>query len=294
MFVGATVPHTRTRARRGWRGAPRCSVQWTSSDPERRVGEPVRRDDRCAAGARHGACGGGIYPPSGNTSVEANPVKSLTLSITADQVKTGDVVEVSAMAFDGNGYKVPNVPFLYTFTAAVEDSAVGQFAPAELDQKGRFVAQIAGDYQIIAVAPGSSRTARFAFPTATSPKRRGSSRALRCRIAGLGHVRVARSGRSRLRDSCGGHARTAHIRTRSRTAASGHSTRRVVDAKAVTDCAVDGETGIAAVVVMAANGRSSITLFDVNDPRAIKPLGTMDDGLGAVPGSRSTSATCSP
>ena len=98
--------------------------------------------------------------------VEANPVKSLTLSITADQAKTGDVVEVSATAFDGNGYKVPNVPFLYTFTAAVEDSAVGQLAPAELDQKGRFVAQKAGDYQIIAVAPGlvAHRTVRVSQP----------------------------------------------------------------------------------------------------------------------------------
>jgi hypothetical protein len=57
-----------------------------------------------------------------------------------------------------------------------------------------------------------------------------------------------------------------------------------VDAKALTDCVVDADGSIAAVVRDNQNGRTSITLFDVSDPRSLKPLGTTDDGLGAISG----------
>src|SRR5215213_3535397 len=135
MLVGATVPHTARVRDAGGAERRDVRVQWTSTDPSvasvnqfgvMTAARPGPVTVRVVAGA---------LSAERKYVVEANLVKSLTLSITADQVKTGDVVEVSAMAFDGNGYKVPNVPFLYTFTAAVEDSAVGQLAPAELDQR---------------------------------------------------------------------------------------------------------------------------------------------------------------
>ena len=131
--------------------------KWTSSDPSVASVNQFGVMTAVRPGAVTVRVVAGALSAERRYAVEANPVKSLTLSITADQVRTGDVVEVAAMAFDGNGYKVPNVPFLYTFTAAVEDSAVGQLAPAELDQRGRFVAQKAGDYQIIAVGAGARR-----------------------------------------------------------------------------------------------------------------------------------------
>ena len=162
MLVGATVPHSARL--RDASGAERrdLPVQWSSSDPNVASVNQFGVMTAVRPGPVTIRAVAGSLSADRRYTVEANPVKSLTLSITAEQVKTGDVVEVSAMAFDANGYKVPNVPFLYTFTAAVEDSAVGQLAPAELDQKGRFVAQKAGDYQIIAVAPGlvAHRTVR--------------------------------------------------------------------------------------------------------------------------------------
>jgi hypothetical protein len=57
-----------------------------------------------------------------------------------------------------------------------------------------------------------------------------------------------------------------------------------VDTKGVLDCVVDAETGIAAIARAGQNGHSSVALFDATDPRALKPLGTTDDGLGAVGG----------
>ena len=42
------------------------------------------------------------------------------------------------------------------------------------------------------------------------------------------------------------------------------------------------ETGIAVVVRDGGNARSSIALFDANEPRSLKALGAIDDGLGAI------------
>jgi hypothetical protein len=285
MIVGATVPHT-ARLRDASGGERRdVAVRWTTSDPNvasvNQFGvltavRPGTVSIRAVAGA---------LAAERRYTVEANPVKSLTLSITADQVKTGDVVEVSAMAFDGNGYKVPNVPFLYTFTAAVEDSAIGQMAPADLDQKGRFVAQKAGDYQIIAVAPGlvAHRTIRVANRDVSEAARSGGHVTLpNAQIAGLFPWR-ARDGRE-LALACGAGSRNQLVTYEVSEAGLKAMDTASVDARGITECVVDGETNIAAVVRDAGSGRSSIVLFDVTDPRALKPLGTFDDGLGAVSG----------
>jgi hypothetical protein len=217
--------------------------------------------------------------------VEANVVKSLTLSITADQAKTGDVVEVSAMAFDGNGYKVPNVPFLYTFTAAVEDSAVGQLAPAELDQRGRFVAQVAGDYQIIAVAPGlvAHRTVRVSNrDVVETPRLVARASMSGSKISDL-FAWHSRDGRD-FAIACGGGSRGQLISYEVADGGLKALDTFAVDAPSVADCAVDSETGIAAVARDGGNGRSSIAFFDANDPRSLKPLGTVEDGLGGISG----------
>jgi hypothetical protein len=284
MLVGATVPHS-ARVRDA-SGAERreIPVQWTSSDPSvasvnqfgvLTASRPGPVTVRVVAGA---------LSAERRYVVESNPVKSLTLSITADRVKTGDVVEVLATAFDGNGFKVPNVPFLYTFTAAVEDSAVGQLAPAELDQKGRFVAQVAGDYQIIAVAPGlvAHRTVRV------SNRDLGESARLVARATSGSQLADVFGWRGRdghdLAIGCGNGPRGQIVSYEISDAGLKALDTTSFDASPVVDCAVDAETGVAVVVRDGPSGRSSLTLVDVTDPRALKPLGTFADGLGAVAG----------
>jgi hypothetical protein len=285
MLVGATVPHT-ARLRDAL-GAERrdVTVQWASSDPNV---APVNQFGVMTA-VRPGTVT--IRATAASLSaerryvVEANPVKSLTLSITADHAKTGDVVEVSAMAFDASGYKVPNVPFLYTFTAAVEDSAVGQLAPAELDQRGRFVAQKAGDYQIIAVGPGlvAHRTIRV------SNRDVGEAVRVNSRVPANGAELAnvfswhGRDGRE-LALSCSTGARGQVVSYD--VTDSGLRTLDTVSfaSQAVADCVVDGARGLGAIVRDGGAGRSSIMLLDVSDPRAMKPLGTVEDGLGVIGG----------
>ena len=285
MLVGATVPHS-ARVRDA-AGAERrdVTVKWTSTDP----GVASVNQFGVMTAVRPGPVT--IRVVAGSLSaerkyvVEANSVKSLTLSITADQVRTGDVVEVNAAAFDANGYKVTNVPFLYTFTAAVEDSAVGQMAPADLDQRGRFVAQKAGDYQIIAVAPGlvAHRTVRV------SNREVGESARLVARAemtgAQLSDVFAwrGRDGRDYVM-ACGSASRAQLLTFEVTDAALKPIDTLNVDAKAVVDCVVDAESGVAAITRTGQNGRSSIALFDATDPRALKPLGSIEDGLGTMGG----------
>jgi hypothetical protein len=285
MLVGATVPHSARVRDAGGAERRDVVVKWTSSDPgiasvnQFGVMTAVRPGPvtiRVVAGA---------LSAERRYVVEANSVKSLTLSISADQVRTGDVVEVNATAFDANGYKVANVPFLYTFTAAVEDSAVGQLAPADLDQKGRFVAQKAGDYQIIAVAPGlvAHRTVRVSNREVSE-----SSRLIaRAEMSGVPISDVfawrGRDGRDYAM-ACGSGSRGQLVTFEVTDAALKAIDTLNVDAKGVLDCVVDAEGGVAAIARIGQNGRSSIALVDASDPRALKPLGTTDDGLGAIGG----------
>jgi hypothetical protein len=286
MLVGATVPHTARL--RDASGAERRDVlvQWSSSDPNIASVNQFGVMTAVRPGPVTIRASAGSLSAERKYAVEANPVKSLTLSITADHVKTGDVVEVSAMAFDANGYKVPNVPFLYTFTAAVEDTAVGQLAPAELDQKGRFVAQKAGDYQIIAVAPGlvAHRTVRVANrDIAESARLIARAPAPGSQLTDVFAWR-GRDGRD-FALACGAGNRAQIIAYELAESDFRALDTVSVDARSVSDCVVDSETGVAAVVRDGANGRSSIALFDVTDPRSVKPLGTFDDAaLGAISG----------
>ena len=285
MIVGATVPHS-ARVRDA-AGAERrdVAVKWTSSDP----GVASVNQFGVMTAVRPGPVT--IRVVAGSLSaerkyvVEANSVTSLTLSITADQVRTGDVVEVNATAFDSNGYKVANVPFLYTFTAAVEDSAIGQMAPADLDQEGRFVAQKAGDYQIIAVAPGlvAHRTVRVSNREVAETVRMVA----RAEMSGVQLSDVfawrGRDGRDYAM-ACGSASRGQLVTFEVTDAALKPIDTLNVDAKSVVDCVVDAESGVAAIARTGQNGRSSIALFDATDPRALKALGSIEDGLGAIGG----------
>jgi hypothetical protein len=285
MLVGATVPHSARVRDAGGAERRDVRVQWTSSDPSVASVNQFGVMTAVRPGPVTVRVVAGSLSAERKYTVEANVLKSLTLSITADQVKTGDVVEVSAMAFDGNGYKVPNVPFLYTFTAAVEDSAVGQLAPAELDQKGRFVAQVAGDYQIIAVAPGlvAHRTVRVSNrDVATTPRLVARAPAPGSQVSGM-FAWHGRDGRD-FAIACGGASRGQVISYEVSDGGLRALDTVMVDGPSVADCVVDSEAGIAAIVRDGGNGRSSIALFDANDPRALKPLGSMEDGLGAVSG----------
>jgi hypothetical protein len=157
-------------------------------------------------------------------------------------------------------------------------------APAELDQKGRFVAQKAGDYQIIAVAPGlvAHRTVRVANREVGETARLVSRVSLGAPMADIFAWR-ARDGRDYAL-ACTVGTRGQLISFEVADAALKALDTASVDARSLTDCVVSDDGAIAVVAREGTNGRGSLALFDASDPRALKPLGTLADGIGAVSG----------
>lgn len=82
--------------------------------------------------------------------VVENPVAKLTLKVSDTKIRTGDVVTMTTSALDKKGKNVPNVPIYYSFIAETVDQELGRGTAAQVDQEGRFVANRAGIYTIMA------------------------------------------------------------------------------------------------------------------------------------------------
>ena len=81
--------------------------------------------------------------------VVPNPVRAIDLTATEKKVRTGDVVHFNALAKDGNGDPTEAVPVLLSFEGRPEDD-LGAGASGQIKQDGRFVAEKAGLYTILA------------------------------------------------------------------------------------------------------------------------------------------------
>ena len=201
MLVGATVPHI-ARVRDAAGGERRdVAVRWTSTDPNIASVNQFGVLTAVRPGPVTVRVAVGSLSAERRYVVESNPVKSLTLSITADQPKTGEVVEVSATAFDGNGMKVPNVPFLYTFTAGGRRQ---RSRPARTGgsstRRGGSSRRRPATIRSLPLRPGSSRTEPCACRTASSAEARACRPRADERRAAGGHFWLARARRAGLRD----------------------------------------------------------------------------------------------
>jgi len=85
-------------------------------------------------------------------NVRANPARTLTLTASADSGRMGDVIQFQARAKDAAGHVVEDLPITYAVKAAVEDTVIAPGAAGLIESDGRFVAQRAGEYTILASA----------------------------------------------------------------------------------------------------------------------------------------------
>jgi len=86
--------------------------------------------------------------------VVENPVTSIEISLDKDIARTGDVLNIKALAKDKKGNTISDAPIIYSFTARPDD-ARGEAAPAQIEQNGKFVANKSGLYTIMARNSGS-------------------------------------------------------------------------------------------------------------------------------------------
>jgi len=85
-------------------------------------------------------------------TVAANPTVEVTLQADATQVRTGDVVHLAATALDAAGNEVPEVPLRYSYRARTDQRGIGEPPSGLVTDDGRFVADLPGEYTILATA----------------------------------------------------------------------------------------------------------------------------------------------
>jgi hypothetical protein len=283
FYVGVTV---RQRARViDASGAPRDNVpvSWAADDPT--VITVDRFGDVTARGlgvTTLRATGGGV---TGHLRIRVlpNPARALTLAASPDGGRTGDVIHFAAVVRDAAGRPIPDYPVTYALTAAVEDTVIAPEAPAQVDPDGRFVAQRAGVYTVLASAGGL-----VARRTVAIEHRYGSQRL----NAGTGHGAVSEvhtsdlwvwtgaDGRDYAATGTWGASGWAYFWDVTDPATPVKTDSIQVDARTVNDVKVDAERGICVITREgASNRKNGFVVLDCRDPHHVQVLSRFDDGL---------------
>jgi hypothetical protein len=66
------------------------------------------------------------------------------------KARTGDVIHLNARALDAGGNEVDGIPIQYSFQARTVDYNLGQAPSGLITENGRFVADVAGEYVVLA------------------------------------------------------------------------------------------------------------------------------------------------
>jgi len=151
LFVGTMIGHTVTATHADGTERPRPEVRWTSSNPS------VASIDRFGNVTAHAAgavtISAAIDAATGRVqyTVAPLPATRLVLDVSAERVRTGDVVTLTSRALDASGGPVREVPVEYTFTFVPDDS-INAPGAAGLLSGNRFVGEVPGTYTLLAVA----------------------------------------------------------------------------------------------------------------------------------------------
>ena len=84
--------------------------------------------------------------------VVANPVHRFDLNSSATRVRTGDVVRLETVAKDRDGNLIGDYPVSYFASAIPDPTNPAAPSSAQVDSRGRFVAELPGQYRIAAMA----------------------------------------------------------------------------------------------------------------------------------------------
>lgn len=96
----------------------------------------------------------GVSRPLEVTAV-SNPATSVRLTVNAPNSgtpRTGDVLHVSAQALNAQGGAIEDMPIEYSFRARTVDHDLGSASSGLITEDGRFVADLPGEYTLIATA----------------------------------------------------------------------------------------------------------------------------------------------
>lgn len=213
--------------------------------------------------------------------VVANPVASVELLASTAQVRTGDVVRFTTRTRDRDGNGVRGVPVHLSFHASPDDD-LGNGATGQIEQDGRFVAELPGLYTVVATCgPASARRTIRARPRNVR---------MRAQLAGHGEVLDVHTsdlwvwqgvdGRDYAVTGTWGADGEAIFWDVTQPAQMERVSTVKVDARTVNDVKVS-EDGRLCILSRegASNRKNGIVILDVRDPRRPKILSTFTENL---------------
>ncbi len=151
LYVGTTVRHRATALHADGSERPRPNVQWASSDPT--VATVDRFGDVAAVRPGTVTITASVERSAGTVTREiaAFPATTLDVRVSADAVRTGDVVRLEARALDRSGRAILDVPVVWSFQFTPDDSIRAPGASG-LIRGDRFVGEVPGIYTVLAHA----------------------------------------------------------------------------------------------------------------------------------------------
>ena len=216
-------------------------------------------------------------------TVADDPTTSVRLTSSASEVRTGDVVHVDATPLSADGDPVPEMPVVYALRARTDQYGIGEPPSGLVTGDGRFVADLPGEYTILATAGQ-----HWASTTVVA-----TDRGVQREIELVGHGRVADRKTSDLWVWEAPDSRDYAIT--GTWGAAGHAyiwdvtdPRNIqlidmvkVDARTVNDVKVSEDGSIAVISREgASNRRNGLVILDVSSPRdGVKVLSRYDDQM---------------
>lgn len=218
-------------------------------------------------------------------AVAENPIRTLAISASQREARTGDVVHFAAVARDAGGNIVEGVPISYSLINQPDlghAEARGGGASAMILDDGRFVAEQQGVYTVLAMS--GNAMARDSV--------RIEKRDVAREFEYLGHARVpghltsdlwiweGQDGRDYAVIGSWGGPGTAYFYDVTDPENMQLVDTVTVDARTVNDVKIseDGRIGILSREG-ASNRRNGIVILDVSNPRDVKILSTYDDQM---------------
>lgn len=157
IYAGTQVPLSVKALAANDREREDVTLQVESSDPGVAAVDRLHRLQGKAPGSVTLTTRAEGHEATTTVEVVENPVASLELAGGADSARTGDVLDFEARAQDENGGTVDDAPIRY----AVRTDHTGPRAPgaaAEIGSDGRFVAEDAGQYTVVATSGSHTAT----------------------------------------------------------------------------------------------------------------------------------------
>ena len=89
-------------------------------------------------------------------SVVKNPARKVTLSLDKEEIRTGDVISLNAKALNRSGRIINDIPITYSYLGQADYGEFALPAAGLITDDGKFVAETAGLYTLIASSNGYS------------------------------------------------------------------------------------------------------------------------------------------